>query len=87
LALARAGKGESMRGARTTEIVSAAHARSQLTGLLDERAAALRTPLAANAAYMNDLEADIAACRETYVAAAVTELALLQGAATGRNQG
>jgi hypothetical protein len=73
--------------ARTTPIVSAAHARSQLDGLLEERSEALRTPLAANATYMDDLEAEIAACRATYVAAAVTELATLQGAARGRNQG
>lgn len=72
---------------RTTEIVSAANARSQLAGLLDELHTALRSPLAANAVYMDDLEADIAACRATYVAAAVTELALLRGALTGRNQG
>jgi hypothetical protein len=72
---------------RTTALVSAAHARSQLAGLLDERTAALRTPLGANEAYMADLEAEIAACRATYVAAAVTELALLSGAAHGRNQG
>jgi hypothetical protein len=74
-------------GARTTEIVSAAQARSQLHGLLDERSAALRTPLADNATYMADLAADIAACRAAYVAAAVTELALLSGLAHGRNQG
>lgn len=73
--------------ARTTAIMSAAHARTQLEGLLDERAAALRSPLAANAIYMDDLDADIAACRATYVAAAVTELALLRGAVLGRNQG
>lgn len=74
-------------GPRTKELMSAAHARSQLAGLLVERNAALRSPLAANQAYMGDLEAEIAACRETYIAAAVTELALLRGAATGRNQG
>lgn len=73
--------------ARTTPIVSAAKARSQLHCLLDERSAALRSPLADNPVYMADLEADIAACRAAYVAAAVTELALLQGAAHGRNQG
>ena len=73
--------------ARTPPIVSATHARTRLENLLDERDAALRTPLAANAAYMADLDAEIAACHATYVAAAVTELALLQGAATGRNQG
>ena len=31
---------------------------------------------------MDDLEAEIAACRATYVAAAVVELALLRGAVT-----
>lgn len=73
--------------ARTTEIVSAAHARSQLAGLLDELDAALRSPLAGIGVYMEDLEAEIAACRATYAAAAITELALLRGALTGRNQG
>lgn len=73
--------------ARTTWIVSAAQARSRLDVLLDERSTALRTPLAANASYMEDLEAEIAACRATYMAAAVTELALLRGVVTGRNQG
>ena len=76
-----------MLAARTTNIMSAAHARNQLAGLLDERAIALRSPLAGNEAYMDDLEAEIAACRATYVAAAVTELALLRGAVVGRNQG
>jgi hypothetical protein len=73
--------------ARTTKIVSAAHARNQLTELLGERAVALRSPLAGNEVYMEDLEAEIAACRATYVAAAVTELALLRGAVVGRNHG
>lgn len=73
--------------ARTQEIVSAAQARTRLDHLLDERDAALRSPLGANAVYMADLEADIAVCRATYTAAAVIELALLQGAAHGRNQG
>ena len=67
--------------------MSAAHARTRLDDLLEERRTALRTPLAANATYMADLEADIATCRATYVAAAVFELALLQGAARGRPQG
>lgn len=73
--------------ARTTPIVSAAHAKTRLAGLLEELAAARRTPLAANEAYMADLESEIAACHATYVAAAVFELATLQGAAHGRNQG
>jgi hypothetical protein len=73
--------------ARTSDPVSAAQARTRLDSLLDERAVALRCGLASNEAYMADLEADIAACRATYVAVAVTELAMLQGAALGRNQG
>jgi prephenate dehydratase len=87
LSHARAGKGETTMAARTRSIMSAAQARTQLDELLDERATAQRSPLAGNAAYMADLEAEIAACRATYVAAAVTELALLRGAALGRNQG
>jgi hypothetical protein len=67
--------------------MSAAHARTQLDTLLDELRVARRSPLAANTTYMADLEAEIAACRATYVAAAVTELALLRGAVLGRNQG
>lgn len=73
--------------ARTHGVVSAAQARNRLGHLLDERRAALRSPLAGNGTYMADLEAEIAAYRATYVAAAVVELALLQGAAIGRNQG
>ena len=73
--------------ARTPLIVSAAQARTRLDSLLDERNAALCTPLAANPTYMADLEAEIATCRAAYVAVAVTELAMLQGAALGRHQG
>lgn len=72
---------------RTPTVVSAAQARTRLDSLLDERSTALRSPLAANAAYMADLEAEIATCRAAYVAVSVTELAMLQGAALGRNQG
>jgi hypothetical protein len=67
--------------------MSAAHARTQLDTLLGELRAARCSPLGANATYMADLAAEIAACRATYVAAAVTELALLRGAVVGRNQG
>jgi len=67
--------------------MSAAHARTQLRELLDERRAAHQTLLAASPAYMAQLEAEIATCRAAYVAAAVTELALLRGAVLGRNQG
>lgn len=67
--------------------MSAAHARTILDGLLDERRVARRSPLGVNAIYMADLEAEIAACHAAYVAAAVTELALLRGVVLGRNQG
>lgn len=75
------------RETRNPMTVSAARAKSRLTGLLDERRTALRSPLGANTTYMDDLEAEIAACRTTYVTAAVTELAVLHGAARGRPQG
>ena len=68
-------------------MMSASHARSILDGLLEERRVARCSPLGVNGIYMADLEAEIAACRATYVAAAVTELALLRGAVLGRNQG
>jgi hypothetical protein len=67
--------------------VTATQARHRLDELLEERNAVARTPLAHNAVYMADLEADIAYSRAAYVGAAVTELVLLQGAAHGRNQG
>lgn len=72
---------------RTTDLVSATRAHHHLAELLEERAAARRTPLAGNAAYMADLEADIVASTAAYVSAAVTELAVLRGAAHGRPQG
>lgn len=84
---ARAGKGETMTATRTTQLVSATQVHHHLAELLEERAAARLTPLAANATYMADLEADIAAVRAAYVGAAVTELALLRGAIHGRLQG
>ncbi|MCW2966867.1 MAG: hypothetical protein JWM71_639 [Solirubrobacteraceae bacterium] len=73
--------------ARTTSVVSSTEARTRLDVLLEERAAALRTALAANPIYMSDLEAEIATCRAAYVASSVTELALLRGALHGRPQG
>jgi hypothetical protein len=73
--------------ARTIHIVSAAQARTQLDDLLGERATVLGTPLGDNEAYMADLEAEIAECHAMYVAASVTEIALLRGAALGRHQG
>ena len=81
------GKGETGMPARTTSVVSATEARTRLDVLLEERAVALRTALAGNGLYMSDLEAEIARYRAAYVAAAVTEVALLRGAVHGRLQG
>jgi hypothetical protein len=73
--------------ARTTPFVTAAQAKSKLTLLLEERQAALRTPLAGNRAYMADLEADIAASQAAFVGWAITELAILRASLFGRPQG
>lgn len=58
-----------------------------LDELLAERRAALRTPLAHNAAYMSDLEAEIATYRTAVVIAAVTEQALARAAVAGSMHG
>jgi hypothetical protein len=55
--------------------------------LLEEREAALRTPLACNRIYMDDLEADIAASRAAFVGLAVTEVAVLRAEVFGRQYG
>jgi tRNA U38,U39,U40 pseudouridine synthase TruA len=81
------GKGETQMTARTTPSVSAAKARTRLNVLLEERNTALRTPLAANRIYMDDLEADIAASRAAFVGAAVTELCILRAEVFGRQYG
>jgi hypothetical protein len=54
--------------------------RLQLSRLMAERLEALQSELAANATYMEDLEADLAAAREAYVGLAVTEIASLRSA-------
>jgi len=47
--------------------------------LYAERAVAEREGLACNRAYMDDLEDEISGCRDAYVGAAVTEIAVLRG--------
>ena len=81
------GKGVKCMAARTTTPVSAAVARSRLDLLLEEREAAMLTPLGANRVYMDDLEADIATSRAAFVGCAVTEIATLRAAVTGPLQG
>jgi len=44
-----------------------------------ERALAEQAGLTANRRYMDDLEEEISGCRDAYVGAAVTEIAVLRG--------
>jgi hypothetical protein len=52
-----------------------------------ERALAEREGLSANKRYMDDLEQEISGCRDAYVGAAVTEIAVLRGELGGRLEG
>jgi hypothetical protein len=65
----------------------AAELRERMALLEAERALAALTGLREDAAYMADLDADIAAASATYVAVAVTELASLRGQLHGTLQG
>jgi hypothetical protein len=47
--------------------------------LYAERAVAEREGLAGNRRYMDELEQEISGCRDAYVGAAVTEIAVLRG--------
>jgi hypothetical protein len=59
----------------------------QLKGLQAERALASIEGLASDAAYMADLDEEIAATRSAYIGAAVTEIASLRGELYGRQLG
>jgi hypothetical protein len=59
----------------------------QLQELQAERALAAIEGLASDAAYMADLEQEIAATRSAYVGAAVTEIATLRGRLSGPQVG
>lgn len=61
--------------------------RSHLMLLHEERVLAREQGLAADRAYMADLEEEIEACRSAYVGAAVTEIAVLRAELDGRNFG
>ena len=61
--------------------------RSQLGQLHAERAFALREGLGGNAAYMADLDEELAYRTQLYVAAAVTEIATLRAELDGPNYG
>jgi hypothetical protein len=55
--------------------------------LAEERVLAFENGLGADAAYMADLELEIATTREAYIGAAVTEIALLHAELDGRKYG
>ncbi len=55
--------------------------------LYAERAVAEREGLSSNRRYMDDLEREISGCRDAYVGAAVTEIAVLRGELGGRLSG
>ncbi len=59
----------------------------QLRLLYVERALAQRAGLSSNRTYMDDLEIEISGCRDAYVGAAVTEIAVLRGLLGGRLSG
>lgn len=67
--------------------MTAVDARYQLGLVLDERVEAVAAGLDANAAYMRDLESDVAAYEAAYVGLAVTEIAVLRADLGGALQG
>jgi hypothetical protein len=64
--------------------MSAIEMQTHLQQLEAERALALMEGLGNSAAYMADLDDEIAVTRHAYVAAAVTEIAVLRGELSGR---
>jgi hypothetical protein len=71
----------------THHLTSALDIQGQLQELRTERALASAVGLTANAAYMEDLEAEIQETIDAYVGAAVTEIATLRGELGGRQVG
>ena len=67
--------------------MSAVEVHIHLSELLAERALALIEGLASDGAYMADLDDEIAATRHAYIAAAITEIATLQGELSGPQVG
>lgn len=67
--------------------MSAFDVQIHLSELLVERALALIEGLAADGAYMADLDEEIVATRHAYIAAAITEIATLRGGLSGPQGG
>ena len=77
-----------MRGAKLAGMFeSALQIRSQLGQLQAERALAVREGLGDNAAYMDDLDEELAHRTQLYVTAAVTEIATFRAELDGPRYG
>jgi hypothetical protein len=64
----------------STPTLTATDVKHHLDLLHEERELAVEIGLAADGAYMADLEEEIVACRAAYVGAAVTEIATMRAA-------
>jgi hypothetical protein len=67
----------------STPTLTATAAKRHLNLLHEERLLAIEIGLAADGAYMADLEEEITACHAAFVGAAVTEIATLRAALSG----
>jgi hypothetical protein len=67
----------------STPTLTATDVKRHLDLLHEERLLAVEIGLAADGAYMADLEDEIVACRAAYVGAAVTEIATMRGELSG----
>jgi hypothetical protein len=66
---------------------TAVELRQRLWALQGERLEALDAGLGANRLFMDDLDRELEYARAAYVGTAVTEIASLRGALSGRNEG
>jgi hypothetical protein len=67
----------------STPTLTATDVKRHLDLLHEERLLAVEIGLAADGAYMADLDDEIAACRAAYVGAAVTEIATMRAELSG----
>ena len=67
----------------SSSTLTATDVKRQLDLLHEERLLAVEIGLAADGAYMADLEDEIVACRAAYVGAAVTEIATMRAELSG----
>jgi hypothetical protein len=67
----------------STPTLNATDVKRHLDLLHEERQLAVEIGLAADGAYMADLEEEIVACRAAYVGAAVTEIATMRAELSG----